>query len=215
MFEIQSQNDPQQVVRITLTSPSGTLKLVPPAPEYDEDVAILRSHPEARKYLPFLPEHTTAKDIQERRISRAKVEANIDMYVLLIEDDFPPKFVGLSGIFNVDKYNGTCSAGICIHPDYFRTGMGTEVLYTLMKWAFEDEEYHMHRIAFETGVDNVMMRGWLEHVVGVKLEFCWREAWKAGPGKWVDVAGYSILETEWRNEVKERLEKKMQRSLNL
>ncbi|KAH8119771.1 acyl-CoA N-acyltransferase [Phellopilus nigrolimitatus] len=124
----------------------------------------------------------------------------MDLYVLLYDGDLgsPPKFIGMTGLFNIDRPNDSCSMGILIHPDYFRGGFATQVLYTLMVYAFEDDNQHMHRIVFETGADNIQMRGWLENVVGAQMEFRWREAWKAAPGQWIDAVGYSILEHEWR-----------------
>ncbi|KAI5118043.1 hypothetical protein M0805_005892 [Coniferiporia weirii] len=198
-------------VRVVLTSPSGRIKLVTPDPLYDEDVARLRSHPVTLRYLPFLPTHVSAEDTRKQRESRAKREAVLDLNILLINGDDEPKLVDVTGLFDIDRLNANCLVGILIHPDYFRSGLATRALYMLMKYAFEDDAQRMHRVVYETGADNVQMRGWLENVVGVQMEFRLREAWKAAPGKRVDAVGYSILEHEWKDTVKGRLEARLDR----
>lgn len=95
--------------------------------------------------------------------------------------------------------------GILISPDMHRLGLGSETLYTLLKYVFEEQK--LHRVTFETAEDNAPMRGWLD-MVGATLEAkrrdCWREV---GPAvKYTTVMGYSILEHEWEG-VKDILER--------
>ena len=199
---------------VILTSPSGRIKLLPPDPLYDEEVALLRSHPESRRFITFWPPICTVDFVIARRESRARDPTVVDLYVFLCDDEgTKPCFIGITGLFNIDTMNETCSVGILIHPDYFRGGYATQTLYTVLKFAFEDDSKNMHRVSFETAESNVNMRGWLENVVGHKPEFRWREAWSvhAEPGKRQDVLGYAILRSEWAAAVKERLKAKLNR----
>jgi len=194
------ENEPGRTV---LASRDGSMKLISPCSSFDEDVAILRSHKETLRYLPFLPQSMSIEDIRERRESRANQDTIFDLYILLCEEE-EKIFVGMCGLFNIDRRNDSCSIGILISPDYFRRGLATEALYLLMKYTFENDSLHMHRVVYETGADNIQMRGWLENVVGADMEFRWREAWKAPEG-WVDAIGYSVLDREWKTDVEQRL----------
>ena len=64
-------------------------------------------------------------------------------------------------------------------------------------------ERKFHRVTFETGADNLPMRGWLEKVAGARKESTKVGAWKdpSENGGYSDVTGYAILEDEWREGV--------------
>lgn len=202
---------------IILTSPSGRIRLLPPDARYDEQLAQLRSHPESRRYITFWPKNCTEDFVRGRREYRAPDSTIVDFYIFLCDKDatVQPKFIGITGIFNIDLLNDACSVGILVHPDFFRGGFATQALYTLLKYTFEDESKHMYRATFETAESNVNMRGWLENVVGTQPEFRWREAWSVAddPGRRIDVMGYSILKHEWEA-AKKRMESKMARRQN-
>jgi len=202
-----SSYTPMPQHEITLISPTGRLHLIPPNAGDDEAVSILRSHPETRRYLRFWPEHTTVEDVRAQREERSE-DPRVTTFYMHIQDPPKPEFAGFCGLLNVDSVMKSCCIGIVISPAYYKMGLCTETLYTLMKYTFE--ERGLHRGLFETGVDNVGMRRWLEEVAGVKEESILREAWVDGDG-WLDVAAYTILDWEWRNEVKGRLEKRLVR----
>lgn len=197
---------------IMLTSPSGRIRLHPPNARYDDQLAQLRSHPESRRYITFWPKICTVDFVRARREHRATDSTIVDFYIFLYDKDATvlPTFIGITGIFNIDPLNDACSVGILVNPDYFRGGFATQALYTLLKYAFEDESKRMYRATFETAESNVNMRGWLENVIGAQPEFRWREAWKVvdDPEQRVDVMGYSILRHEW-DAAKKRMESKM------
>jgi len=86
-------------------------------------------------------------------------------------------------------------------------GSATEILYTLLKYVFEERKFH--RTTFETGVDNVNMGRWLQNVAGARLEAERKECWKEGDGKYTDVHSYAILEWEWADKIKARLEERI------
>lgn len=195
----------------TLISITGRVKLVPPEPADDEAVSILRSHPITRRYLQFLPPHISVEEIRARRESRENDPRILDFHVHVINEDGTTKFMGMSGIFNIDESNDSCEAGILIDPNTHRGGLATETLHTLLSWAFEERRFH--RVTFETGVDNVGMRGWLEKVAGATLESEKRECWRIGPGKYIDVKGYSVLEREWKVHIKAEIDARVRKQM--
>ncbi|KAJ7771014.1 hypothetical protein DFH07DRAFT_804510 [Mycena maculata] len=104
-----------------------------------------------------------------------------------------------------------CEVGILINPAYFRGGLATDALYTVLVYVFEERGFH--RAEFQTGSDNLAMRGWLERA-GVALEGTKRALW-TDPTTcgYTDVFLYSILEEEWTTTVKGRLEARMNRTV--
>ncbi|KAJ7461754.1 acyl-CoA N-acyltransferase [Mycena galericulata] len=198
------------ILTTTLPSRSGRLALVPPNGQDDAAVAALRSHPEIRRYLPFFPDHLSTENARAHRLERAadKTRISFHIHALTAQSDLPPKFVGTAGISHINAEFRTCEMGILISPDSFRGGIATEALYTVLAYAFEEQ--HFHRAAFRTGVENVGMRGWL-HSAGATLETVQRGAWSDGLGGYVDICVYSILEGDWVDTVKPRLEERIDR----
>lgn len=201
----------------TLKSPSGRVVLVPSAQEFDKEVATLRTHPATRRYLSFFPEELSLEGAAALREGRKNEESCIDFTIIVFQPpaidgtEPEPRFAGQIGLFHLDHTQKSCAAGILVHPDFHRGGVATEALYLLLKLAFEDENFRMHRVIFETSPINVAMRGWLESFE-IQHEFTFREAWKAiNKDEWEDVVGYSVLEKEWQEAVKDRLESRIKR----
>lgn len=192
----------------TLPSRSGRIALVPPKEEDDAAVAALRSHPETRRYLPFFPDRVSTEDARALRLARAGDQTRIPFNIHALTAHSPAKFIGMAGITHINSEFKSCEIGILISPDSFRAGFATEALYTVLAYAFE--ELHFHRAAFHTGVDNAGMRGWLQKA-GATLETIQRGSWSDGLGGYTDTCLYSILEGEWVDTVKERLEERMDR----
>lgn len=154
-----------------------------------------------------MPAEVSAEDIRNRRESRAENSAIVDFNVHRLDDHGTWKFVGMTGIFGIDTANDSCEVGIVVDPDTHGKGLATEVLCTLLTWVFEERK--IHRATFETSVENVGMRGWLEKAAGARLEAERREAWNYGEGSYGDVCGYSILKWEWTGKIKANLEKRL------
>ncbi|KAF8897053.1 acyl-CoA N-acyltransferase [Gymnopilus junonius] len=192
---------------IVLESPWKRIRLVSPLPSDDEAVALCRTHPVTRRFLRFLPEHMTADEVRIRREARAKNERIIDLYIHYVEKEGTKRFAGMSGYFNIDDDHASCEAGIIVMPDFHGQQFATEVLHVLLQYAFEEKKFH--RVTFETGANNEGMRGWLEKVAGARLEADRKEAWKLPDGTFADVKGYAILDWEWRDHVKGRLESRL------
>ncbi|KAJ7102641.1 acyl-CoA N-acyltransferase [Mycena crocata] len=198
----------------TLPSKSGRLTLIPPPETDDASVSVLRSHPEIRRYLRYFPEHCSVADASARRQSRARDSTVLDFHIhaSTAAPGAASTFVGSTGIFRIDnEYGRSCEVGILISPDYFRGGLATDALYTILVYVFEDRKFH--RAEFQTGADNAAMRGWLEKA-GATLEGRKRDIWSdPTTGGYTDVCMYSILEEEWIATVKGRLEAKMSRNV--
>jgi RimJ/RimL family protein N-acetyltransferase len=188
------------------------VSLVHPSPADDEAVAALRSHPGTLRYLNFLPEYCSVEDSCKRREERTADPRTRDFHIHHlhgqsgVEHSATPSFVGTCGLTDINPVNCSAEAGILIVPELHRTGLGTQALYLLLNFAFDGLK--LHRVVFETGEDNVAMRGWFEHVLEIKPESYLKEAWKRGDG-WMDAVVYRILEYEWREGLKHRLENRI------
>ncbi|KAK0461203.1 acyl-CoA N-acyltransferase [Desarmillaria tabescens] len=189
---------------IVLTSVTGRIKLSPPHPSEDEVAAQLRSHPEFLRYLPIFPQSVSAQEMRRRRETRSEIPSIRDFHIHVRDDKGQWEFGGIAGYFNLEEANKSCEIGIAICPVLFGTGVATDVLYTLLVYVFEEQG--LHRATFQTASFNVTMRGWLDKVADVKLEEEKRECWRTERGDYCDVACYSILEWEWRDKVKGKLE---------
>jgi RimJ/RimL family protein N-acetyltransferase len=170
-------------------------------------MAAMRSHPESRRYIRFVPTKSTSEDVRASRIERSRDEARVEFYIHTATT--PPRLVGGTGIFHVNDTFKSCQVGIMVSPDKHRTGIATDALYTVLEYAFG--ERGMHRATFETAVDNVGMRGWLDGA-GAKLEGTQRECWPDGAGGYTDACVYSILDWEWKEIVKAKLEARINRA---
>ncbi|KAF8967873.1 acyl-CoA N-acyltransferase [Flammula alnicola] len=192
---------------LTLESPWKRIRLVPPSSSEDKESALCRTHPTTRRFLRILPEHMSEEDARIRRETRAEDKRILDFIVHFLQDDGSEKFAGFSGYFNIDEHHASCETGIIVAPDFHGKHIATEVFYVLLRYIFEEQK--MHRTTFETGADNVPMQRWLEQVAGARLEAERKEAWKQVDGTFADVKGYAILDWEWRDHVKPRLERRL------
>ncbi|KAF8200952.1 acyl-CoA N-acyltransferase [Pholiota molesta] len=190
-----------------LESPSHRIKLVPPSANDDEAAASCRTHPITRRFLRFLPDHMSLEDARIRRETRAEDKRIVDFNIHYLQDNGSVQFGGFCGYFNIDEQNNSCEAGIIVSPDLHGTGVATEAFYILLRHIFDDRKFH--RTTFETGADNIPMQRWLEKVACARLEANRKQAWNNLDGSFVDVKGYAILETEWRDHVKAQLESRM------
>ncbi|KDR75775.1 hypothetical protein GALMADRAFT_248462 [Galerina marginata CBS 339.88] len=191
----------------TLESPWKRIKLVPPSPSDDEAVAYCRTHPITRRFLRFLPEQMTVEEVRARRETRAEDKRMLDLHIHLCSEDGTTRFAGMSGYFNIDEFHSSCEAGIIISPDLQGINLATEVFYVLLRYIFEEKKFH--RVVFETSADNTGMQGWLEKVACARLEAQRKECWKLLDGTFADVKGYAILDREWKDNIKMRLEVRM------
>ncbi|KAF5370595.1 hypothetical protein D9758_001972 [Tetrapyrgos nigripes] len=194
---------------LKLKSRTGRIILVRPTEAHDEAIRELRTHPTIRQYLRFLPETITTEEVRKIREDRADDNTRLDFSVHLVDDSGSVgDFVGGTGLLNTDEVNNHTDVGIWLSPNVHRGGIGTDSLYTLLSYAFDERGFH--KVIFETGADNLNMRGWLEKVAGVTIEGTFRELWRdLINGGYSDAVSYGILEDQWRGQVKGKLEKRL------
>ncbi len=199
---------------ITVESCSGRVRLTPPDPELDEIVALHRTHPETLKHLRVLVDKMTAKEVRLRREKRRDDLTIFDFYAFTVnEDGSRGELVGTTGVFRIEENNNTCGIGILVAPGKHKEGYGTEILYCVMKWIFEEKK--LHRGTFETAVDNVPMQRWFEKT-GIRFEGLRKEAWRGlKSGEYEDARSYAVLEWEWRDRVKANLEDRIRKRWGL
>lgn len=190
---------------ITIESFSSRIRLTPPDPALDEVVAVHRTHPETIKHLRILPDKSTTEEIRIRREKRAEDPTLVDFYAFTVnEDGTRGQLIGISSIFRIDTDQNSCEVGILVAPGKHGGGYGTEILYCVMKWLFEERKFH--RATYETAADNTPMQKWLEKT-GIRLEAERKEAWRSlRSGEYEDVKGYALVESEWRDRIKATLE---------
>ncbi|KAJ7064799.1 acyl-CoA N-acyltransferase, partial [Mycena amicta] len=201
-----------------LLSRSGRVQLLPPAEANDVFVAALRSHPETRRYLPQFVENFSVADAAALRVARAGDKTRVGFDIRTTKgstSDSETEFVGSTSITHIDSANRSCSVGILIRAEYARGGYATDALHALLAYIFEEQHQipgRIHRVTFRTSVKNVGMRGWLE-MAGAVLEGVMRDAWPdpEAEGGYTGVCVYSILEDDWVNVVKKRLEERIDR----
>jgi RimJ/RimL family protein N-acetyltransferase len=187
------------------------IALKTPSEEDDAAVAAMRSHPATLRYLNFLPTQCSIDDARKRRIERTSDSRTRDFHIHLCRGsgEAPQSletFVGTCGLTDINLINCSAEAGILISPNVHRTGLGSEALYFLLNFAFHD--LNLHRVVFETARDNIPMRAWFTTALGIEAEAFLKEAWKC-EGGWMDAVIYRILEQEWRNTLKTRLENRI------
>ncbi|KAF4598506.1 hypothetical protein EYR38_006910 [Pleurotus pulmonarius] len=190
-----------------LVSPTGRLVLAAPQVEDDPAVSVLRSDPAVLRYLTgVIPDVCTIEDARQLRETRSQDTQTCDFYIHLIENE-SPKFVGMTGIFKISDAHRSCEVGILVSPQVHGQGIATEALYMVLNFAFA--ERGMHRVTAQTSAANQPMRKWFEEVAGATVDGHMRDAWSTAPGKYVDTIVYGILEDEWREVIKPRLEVRM------
>ncbi|KAL0578763.1 hypothetical protein V5O48_003261 [Marasmius crinis-equi] len=192
---------------LLLKSPTGRLLLAPPSEANDEENARIRCHPTTRKYLRYLAENITKEDARELREERLKDPSLLEFHLYKIDKDGGTQFVGGTMIFHINEEHNSCEVGIIVGPEAHGGGIATDAFLTMLTYVFEERKFH--RATFETGADNLAMRGWLEKVAGARLEAQRIGAWKDPLVGYSDVTGYAILDTEWRERVKGNLEKRL------
>ncbi|KAJ7130966.1 acyl-CoA N-acyltransferase [Mycena filopes] len=195
----------------SLPSKSGRIILVPWAERDDEAFAAMRSHPETRRHLKFFPVQFSVADARVMRLQRDADPTMIPYNIHILGDhpDYPEgTFVGATALTHIDTdYGRSCETGILVSPAFFRTGMATEALHTLIAHAFEERKFH--RVEFFTVVGNAPMRAWLDKV-GVTFEGTRRGYWGTEADGYDDVCMYGILKEEWST-VKGKIEAQMNR----
>jgi ribosomal-protein-alanine N-acetyltransferase len=135
-----------------------------------------------------------AKELVETRASLFKRGIGIRWAIVKIDD--PSNLIGSCGCYKLDKSNRSMEIGYDLHPDYWRQGIMTEAVKTMLDFAYgEAFFYHLNRIQALTYVNNAASIGLLKKL-GFKEEGIRREAgyWK---DQYHDLKSFSLLRHEW------------------
>ncbi|KAJ1821916.1 hypothetical protein LPJ56_000290 [Coemansia sp. RSA 2599] len=120
-----------------------------------------------------------------------------------IDLDEPFIIVGCCGLSSIDGHNHSSEAGIILDARFWRSGVSTASLYLTLEYGFEF--LRLHRIVLLTTGANVGMRGWMENVVGVKVESVRKDVIYMGDGTYADSWDYAVFDHEWSSHSKRSL----------
>lgn len=192
---------------LVLPSRTERIKLAKSSEENDAAVAALGIHPEVRKHLGFLHKHFSPESARLGGEQRAADSSAQDFDVLKSEPDGKTRFIGIVSAFGLDDLHKSSEARIVLNPNILRSGVGSDALYTLFMYLFEDLK--LHKIHLKTEYTNELMRGWLEKVVGASLKSEEKETVDPVDGGYYYIVGYVILESEWKERIKDVLESRL------
>ncbi|TFK26483.1 acyl-CoA N-acyltransferase [Coprinopsis marcescibilis] len=195
------------MAEVALYTPDKRIRFTLPSPAEDEAIAKLRTDPINRRFLRFLPESVSAAQVAHFRETRSKDPRNLDFVISYLDDEGNYQFSGVCNVFLIDETHLWGDAGIWISSDRQGQGLTTPIMYLLLEHVIEQRG--LHRISFQTGIDNAPMRGWLEKAAGIRNEGQFKNCWKEPAGGWLDVMSYGVTADEWVDRVKPTLQKKM------
>lgn len=208
--------------REPLVSPWGRIELVSPEDKDDPKIVALRTHPESRRYPPptspdlLLELWRTTRQARLRNVECWDLNIKFTSEYTVANKDIPggDPFIGVCGIFRINREMKTTDIGILIRPDLYRLFIATETLYCLFVAAFEHPQLQLYRVEVITGVTNIRMRGWLDRF-GLLVESIKKEALSDGEGGRLDAAVYAILKPNWpalKARLKEELDTRLSKS---
>lgn len=116
-------------------------------------------------------------------------------YILGIEFKENKKIIGVISINNIDSENKKALLGYWLGKKYWGTGIMTEALGLILKFAFDD--LNLHRVESQPFETNLASRRILEKN-GFVYEGTDREV-KLINKKWINVVRYGILEGEYKD----------------
>lgn len=136
------------------------------------------------KDMPFLYEMINDPEMERMVVGWSfptSEKQQIDWYNRIINDtknfrfavDYEGKFVGISTLGNIDWKNRSAHHGIKLHNSAPKgVGIGTDVVYATMKYAFE--ELQLHRL-YSSILDYNIASQKLYEKCGWKIEGCYRQ----------------------------------------
>jgi len=191
----------------------GKLVQIRPMQETDEaPLFSVLTDPETAKFLAALVTgdisiEPTIKHMAMRRKCSAEEESQGKSTLSIIVENNTGTLVGECGLHNINFTDKKAELGVIIHHLFWRKGYATEVTYMLLRYAFEELQFH--RIAAVTHSSNHRMRDFFD-AYGFHFEGIERETRRVGE-TYEDQAVYSLLEGEWPA-TKQRMEAKIERN---
>mmetsp|Transcript_14061 Transcript_14061/g.19566 ORF Transcript_14061/g.19566 Transcript_14061/m.19566 type:complete len:204 (-) Transcript_14061:199-810(-) len=176
----------------------GTIITLIPIPiddHYDVEMQQILSDKETMKFLLNMipPEGWTDQKVKSRREMHRKGYDDGSGLTFYIIHNETKALLGTVGLMFINMQSRNAEAGIVVDRRYWRQGVATEAHLMLLTIAFES--LGMHRICFQTLVENTPMRKFFEKA-GLTMESIQRErVWFSD--QWHDGATYVIFEKEW------------------
>ena len=126
-----------------------------------------------------------------------KAYKNKEYYNWAIEEKFNGNVIGSINLMNIDNYNENCEVGYCIGENFWNQGVMTEVLRTILNFAFTEVKFE--RITARRHIDNIAS-GMLLKKCKFVYEGTLRKIVKDNKGVLVDCKYYSLLKSEYFNQ---------------
>lgn len=155
--------------------------------EDTEDIFVLRTNPDAMKYInrPALQSNDDAMELIKKMTNIAE---RINWGITLKNQD---KIIGTIGYHKIDKENYRAEIGYMLSPEYWNTGLMTEAITKVIEYGFN--EMNLHSIEAIINPENSVSRKILEKFNFIK-EGYFRENFFF-EGKFLDSEVYSLLKT--------------------
>lgn len=174
---------------------SITLIPIPVDDHYDAQMKQLLSDKETLKFLlNMIPEEgwSDEKVKIRREMHRKGYDDGTGLTFYMIHNQ-TKDLLGTVGLMFINMQSRNAEAGIVVDRHYWRKGIATEAHLMLLTIAFE--HLGLHRIIFQTLVENTPMRTFFEKA-GLTMESVQKErVWFSD--QWHDGTTYVIFEKEW------------------
>ena len=152
------------------------------------DLFFFRSHPEVMKYIDRPMAKSVTDIIAYIDMIDAAINKNdvVNWAIVMHHDN---KLIGTVCLLNIEKENYRCEVGYLLHPGFHRKGIMTEVLRTVLAYAFNDLKFHS--IAANINPGNEASKQLLKSL-GFEKEAYFRENFFYN-GRFLDTAIYCII----------------------
>ncbi|AQR95697.1 MULTISPECIES: GNAT family N-acetyltransferase [Clostridium] len=135
---------------------------------------------------------------------------SLEYYNWAIEDKSTGSVIGSINLMNLDNFNENCEVGFCIGKEFWNKGIMTEVLNTVLDFAFM--EINFYRITARRHINN-LASGMVLKKCNFVYEGILRKIVKNNLGVFVDCKYYSIIKPEYIELEKAGNEKKSYREI--
>lgn len=125
-----------------------------------------------------------------------KIYKNKEYYNWAIEEKLNGNVIGSINLMNIDNYNENCEVGYCIGKNFWNQGFMTEVLRTILDFAFMEVKFE--RVTARRHIDNIAS-GMLLKKCKFVYEGTLRKIVRDNSGSFVDCKYYSLLKSEYFN----------------
>jgi ribosomal-protein-serine acetyltransferase len=143
------------------------------------------------EWMPWAADATVESIREFARASRRRLADNEGFQTVIVEDG---RIVGCVGFAALSWIDRSCEIGYWLARE--AQGRGTVTLAARALTDHAVRVYELNRVVIRAGVGNVRSRAVAERL-GFTLEGVLRQAERFGDGRYVDLAVYSMLASEW------------------